>query len=196
MTINRIRERLLFCGALCALLLGFTACDDSQSYSELLRDEEKAVNWYLADCRVEPSIPADGNFETGENAPFYKMDADGYLYMQVVNPGTSDPKPESGDRVYFRFMRKNIKYLYEGYDLGWDGNANDMNNGLGSTYIILDNYQVPSSAQYGTGIQEPLKYVGYDSEVNLVISSTMGFNVDQSSCLPYIYNVKYFKAEY
>ena len=196
MTILTGRERLIQLGALCALLFGFTACDDTESYSELLRDEEKAVNWYLADFRVEPEIPADGIFETGEDAPFYKMDEDGYLYMQIINPGNPEPKPEKGDRVYFRFMRKNIKYLYEGYDLGWDGNADDMNNGLGSTYIILDNYQVPSSAQYGTGIQVPLKYIGYDSEVNLVISSSQGFTVDQSSCLPYIYNVKYFKAEY
>lgn len=179
-----------------AMALGMTSCSDTQSYSDLLNDEEKAVNWYLAsNCKVETSFPKDGSFEYGENAPYYKMDAEGYLYMQVVNPG-NDVKPEAGDRVYFRFMRKNIKYMYQGYDLSWEGNADDMNNYLGSTSLIYDNYSIPSTAQFGTGIQVPLKYLGYNSEVNLIVSSNQGFTTDQNSCLPYIYNVKYFKAEY
>ena len=31
-----------------ALLLLMTACEEGKSYSDLLREEERAVNWYLA----------------------------------------------------------------------------------------------------------------------------------------------------
>lgn len=181
-----------------SVMLGaaMTSCDDTQSYSDLLRDEEKAVNWYLSALRVEPYAPKTiDEFIIGEDAPYYKMDEDGYLYMQIVNKG-SDEMAEVNDRVYFRFMRKCIKYLYQGYDVSWEGNAWDMNNGLGSTSLIYQNYSVPTTSQFGTGIQLPLQYCGYDSEVNLVISSNQGFTTDQTSCLPYIYNVKYYKAEY
>lgn len=171
-------------------------CDETKSYSELLDEEEKAVNWYLANCRVEAYAPKSiDDFEIGENAPFYKMDEDGYLYIQIVNKGDNQ-KIQENDKVYFRFKRKCIKYLWQGYDVSWEGNTDDMVNGLGSTYLIYQNYNVPSTAQFGTGFQAPLEFVGYDSEVNMVISSNQGFTTDQTQCLPYIYNVKYYKAEY
>lgn len=172
------------------------SCDDTQSYSDLLREEEKAVNWFLCEYRVEPYAPKSiDEFEIGKDAPYYKMDEDGYLYMQIVNKG-SDEMAEPNDRVYFRFERKCIKYLYQGYEVSWEGNAWNMNNGLGSTCLIYQNYSVPTTSQFGTGIQVPLQYCGYDSEVNLIVSSNQGFTTDQTSCLPYIYNVKYYKAEY
>lgn len=181
---------------LAVMALGFASCDDTKSYSELLDEEEKAVNWYLSGLKVEPYAPAKiDDFEIGEDAPYYKMDEEGYLYMQIVNKG-NDVMAETGDRVFFRFERQCIKYLYQGYDIGWEGNAWDMNNGIGSTSFFYQNFNVPTTSQFGTGIQVPLQYCGYDSEVNLVVSSYQGFTTDQTSCLPYIYNVKYYKAEY
>lgn len=41
-----------------------------------------------------------------------------------------------------------------------------------------------------------LKYFGYNAEVNLVLRSYYGFTTDQSECLAYIYNIRYFKPEY
>lgn len=174
----------------------FCGCKDTESYSDLLRDEEKAVNWYLSGQRVESQIPADSVFETGANAPYYRMDEDGFLYMQVVNAGNKDQRAQDGDMVYFRYMRKNLKYMYEGYEVTPDGNADNLDSKAGNTSFKFGNTSIPSSAKWGTGIQIPLQYLGYGCEVNIVMRSYIGFVADQTECIPYVVNVRYFKPEY
>lgn len=191
-----IKINLSIISAALSLLVFLPACDDSKSYSELLKEEEQAVNWFLANNRVEVTIPENSDFETGENAPYYKMDKDGFVYMQVVNPGNMENRPKKGDLVYFRFMRKNVKYMAEGANAEWEGNADDMDPDLGSTSLIYGNQVLQSTTQYGDGLQVPLEYLGYNCEVNLVIKSPEGFTSSSSQCTPYLYNVRYFKAEY
>ena len=187
---------------LSALAAGALAsCDDTESYSDLLRDEEKAVNWYLAQQTVETSVPADSVFITGADAPFYRMDEDGTVYMQVINPGDPDNRPKEGDKVLFRFERQNIKAMYNGIDPGSYGNMDNLDSSVGSTYLFYGNKVYPTTTQFGTGMQIPLDYLGYYSEVNLVLKSYSGFTgttfqSEQSSCIPFLVNVKYYKPEY
>lgn len=191
---------LLFAG------IGVSSCSESQSYSELLREEEKAVNWYLAQHQVLLDLPADSiSFETGEDAPFYKLDEDGYIYMQVISKGelNSQGKPAdpvaSGDLVYFRYSRRNILYLSQGADAPVEGNSEyvlpDATQSVPYNFVYKNTY-LTTATTWGTGIQAPLKYLGYNSEVNLVLKSYYGFAQDQTSCIPYIMNVRYFKPEY
>ena len=184
--------------AFAALLVGslFASCEKGESYAELLRDEEKAVNWYLAGENVAVDIPKDSIFEEGENAPFYKMDEDGTVYMQVLNSGDLDDKPQVDDRVYFRFTRMNLKNLYELGIEQWNGNSSDLGSPIGATSFIFDNYKLQTTYQYGTGIQLPLKYLGYNSRVRLVLKARSGFTSDQAQCVPYLVDVRYFKGEY
>lgn len=160
----------------------------------MLREEEHAVNWWLAQHRVEIDIPEDSKFEVGPDAPFYKLDEDGNVYMQVINPGT-DSRPVKGDKVYFRFMRTNINTLYNGGEAIPEGNAENLGQ-YGPSSFIFQNYDLTSTLQYGEGIQQPLYYLGYDSEVNLVLKSYNGFTEDQPECTPYVLNIRYFKAMY
>lgn len=171
-------------------------CNDSKSYSELLTEEERAVNWYLARNEVIVSPPKDSIFLEGDNAPFYKMQTDGSVYMRVVNAGDSENRPKNGDRIYFTFMRQSIKDLSKGNEAPWIGNDEDMNNALGSTSFFLGNLVLPSTTQYGTGIQIPMEYLGYYSQVELIIKSTKGFETDVTQCEPYLYKVRYFPAIY
>ncbi|MDE5719485.1 MAG: DUF4827 domain-containing protein, partial [Paramuribaculum sp.] len=67
-----------------ALSTVVTACDDDKSYAELLEEENKAVNLYLSDQKIETPLPEDTNFITGEDAPYYRLDNDGNVFMQVV----------------------------------------------------------------------------------------------------------------
>lgn len=183
--------------ALALLTSVLTSCHETESYSDLLRDEEKACNWFLAQQRVATDIPADSVFEAGPNAPYYRMDPDGYIYMQVISAGNLDAeRPKDGDRVYFRFTRWNIKTEWQGGVASAEGNADNMNSSVGNTSFILGNSTLTSSTQYGTGIQMPLRYLGYDSEVNLLLKSYYGFSVDQNHGLAYKVNIRYFKAEY
>ena len=177
-----------------ALAMGLSSCDDSKSYAELLADENQAVNKFLVQFRVEENVPADGKFEIGENAPFYRLDDDSNVYMQVLDPG-SDVKPEKNDRVYFRFTRYNMFYYVVGGDnsLLGTGNADNMNSA--STFFLFENISISESSQYGYGIQLPMKYLGYDAKVNLVVKSQEGPSDEISYVVPYLYEVRYYKSQ-
>lgn len=189
---KKITTSLLAAQAL-LILLPLSACSDDESYSDLLKEEEKATNWYLAQRHICLEIPEDSVFQTGPDAPYYKMDDDGYLYMQVVNPGDTT-HVKTGDRVIFRFMRCNIKNFYKNGVEEWNGNAGDMSFATAS--FRFNAFQYQDSQKYGQGIQIPMRYLGYNSEVNLVLRSYIGFTNDQAQCLPYAMNVRYFKPEY
>ena len=100
---NKLKTIIL---TLTGLVLMLSACHDSKSYSELLREEERAVNWYMSNHRVVNEVPADTVFETGKDAPFYKLDEEGNLYMQVVSAGTPGNKAKYDQQIYFRYMRE------------------------------------------------------------------------------------------
>lgn len=185
--------KLPILSTLIILLTGLASCSDDESYSKLLNTEEKITNWYLARQHICLQIPPDSVFETGSDAPYYKMDDEGYLYMQVINPGDTT-RPKDTDKVIFRFMRCNLKnYFYTG-EMEWNGNANNMEYATASFHF--NSYVYQDSQKYGQGIQIPMKYLGYNCEVNLVLRSYIGFAADQSACIPYALKVKYFKPEY
>ena len=181
------------------------SCSKSQSYSELLREEEQACNWYLSKYNISLEMPEnykdlvtsetlreDGT-PYGDDAPFYKLDDEGYVYMQVVSADFSQMVAE-GDLVYFRYVQESIKDLYEGVTGSVMGNGNYLPNGSAS--FVYKNTYLTSTTTWGTGIQMPLQYVGYNSELNLVLKSYYGFTDLQTYCIPYIMNIKYFKPEY
>lgn len=170
------------------------SCNKSESYSDMLKSEGKAVNWYLSNHRVCNAIPADGNFEIGANAPFYKLDEEGHIYMQVLERGSETDKVAKGDKVYFLYSRQNIRNLWE---LGAAMTDSNMQTGtLSEYYFFLGDTSSKNGAFFGKGIQMPLDYLPYHSEVNLVLKSFVGFSRDQSECIPYVVNVKYLAPEY
>lgn len=172
------------------------SCQEGKSYSDLLEEEEKAVNWYLAQNRVIAEVPQDSVFETGPNAPFYRMNSEGSVYMRVINPGDMENRPVKGQTTYFRFMRINLKALSEGTE-SEEGNSENMDSNLGGLSLVFGNTVLPSTTEWGNGIQVPLYYLGYNCEVDLIVKSTEGRSGDISNCLPYLYkSLKFFKAEY
>lgn len=206
--ITRYSYLNLFAAIFCCLAPVVTGCKDGKSYSDMLRDEKGAVNWYLAQNRVEPRVPEDSVFQTGEDAPFYRMNSDGTVYMRVIRQGDMNNRPVKGDNVYFRFMRYDISQMYDDKttDITGYGNTEDM-FGNSDWHFVYGNTTLPSTTQFGTGIQLPLNYLGYGCEVDLIVKSTEGMSVtsssgsvlidDVSNCTPYVYkNLKYFKAEY
>lgn len=197
MTLKKIIKQYKTIGLL-SLLAVLGSCSKAQSYSELLRDEEKACNWFLSGCNVSNEVPSDPKdiitVETaGEDAPFYRLDEDGYVYMQVVKANFDD-MVEDGNLVYFRFSRENILYMYEGIETTPTGNSDFL--AYGSTSFTYNPVNLSSYSTWGSGIQMPLRYMGYNSEVNLVLKSYYGFYDEQSTCVPYLINLRYFKAEY
>lgn len=182
------------------------SCDDTESYAELLDKETIAVNSFLANQWVINDIPKDSIFISAIDVakpPYYKMDEDGNIYMQILNPGTKDNMAEFDQLIYFRFSRCNIAsydwysfssdWIYNGVNPEGFGNANDFD--YKNTEFRFGNYTLPSSSQWGSAIQLPLYYLGIDCEVNLVIRSQYGYTDEISNVVPYLYNVRYFKSQ-
>lgn len=182
--------------AMAIAMLGVTAmsCDDGKSYAELLTDETHAVNAFLANHRVQLGIPEYDEIETGADAPFYRLDEEGNVYMQVLSKGNKDMMTKDDDLVYFRFTRNSL-FLYdvatgEFPEDGW-GNSEDLT--VGSASFRYNNYTLTSSSQWGSGLQLPLSVLGLGCRVNLVIKSQYGLSNEISQVVPfYYYDVRYF----
>ncbi len=211
---------------LVAISTVFTGCEDSKSYADLLNDETKSINFFLADQRVEGVVPGDSVFVTryelaekileekhisvtspeydkkfsevldsminnpSIDAPFYRMDEDGDVYMRVVKTGDMDDRPEFNDLVYLRLTRYNLQEydgkLPEGY-----GNSYDVATAITIRY---DNESSQSYTQWGEGIQVPLGYLGYGCEAEIVVRSRKGPNDEIGIVVPYLYTIRYFKS--
>ncbi|MCM1450592.1 MAG: DUF4827 domain-containing protein [Clostridiales bacterium] len=173
-------------------VMSLSSCSDSKSYADRLVDENKAMNLYLSDCRVENSIPDGNKFEEGPDAPFYRMDEEGNVYMQVLRSGDRENNMASDDElIFFRFTRYNLLYYFNYGEMVSEGNADDMNQV--ATSFRFKNTTLSSSTQYGSGIQLPLDYLGIDCEVRLVIKSQYGFSSEIAAVTPYLYELRYFK---
>ena len=72
-------KTLKWLAAIVAILAttAFNSCNDNKSYAEQLNDERRACNAYLANYEVINDIPEDTVFQTGSDAPFYRIDKDG-----------------------------------------------------------------------------------------------------------------------
>lgn len=186
----KLRSFLLLVGVV--VLMPFTSCDDEKSYADLLKDERRAVNAYLSNFRVVNEIPSDTIFDYGEDAPFYKLDPDGNVYMQVIEPDSKENRPEPDQTVYFRFMRLDLLSLYTDGKEYWSGNKENMF--ADPTFFLYENYTLDSSAQYGYGLQLPMKFVGINSTVNLLVKSQYGFTDEISYVVPFLYSITYYPS--
>lgn len=178
-----------------ALSLVLGACSNHRSYAELLSDETKEVNNFLADQIVIGYTQRDSTFkfEYGEDAPYYQIDEDGNLYMQVIKPGTPGNFAETDQIIYFRYMRYPLNLYANGELPEGSGNTEDVNSN--STFFRFDNMASSSYSNYGSGIQEPLKLLPIDCEVNLVMKSQLGPSGEIAAVVPYLYNLRYFKSQ-
>lgn len=190
-----IKKKTLFILCIMAAAMGLASCEKNRSYAELLNDERHACNAFLCNFRLE-EVPADSVFEVGSNAPYYKLDPDGNVYMQVLKAGdTKNNKARKSQTIYFRYTRYNLSTWYT-EDRTWSpsgGNADDMSTA--TTSFQFDDYTRQSSSEWGTGIQMPLKYLGIDCEVNIVIKSQYGRSDEISYVTPFMYHVRYFPSK-
>lgn len=175
-----------------AFMVATSACSDNKSYAELLSEENMAVNRFLADQRVVGEVPADNKFEVGEHAPYYQLDEDGNLYMQVISLG-DDGMVTDGQLIYFRFMRYALASYVSGETMTGEGNSDYVESGNMS--FRYGNFTLQSSSQWGTGIQKPLEYLPVGSEVRIVIKSQEGWTSELAYVQPYLYHVRYYPSQ-
>lgn len=189
---KKISHLFLLATVACAAL---TSCSEGESYSDRLNAERNACNTYLAGQKVINKIPADTNFITGKDAPFYRIEENGQVYMQVVKAGDrKNDSAKQGETIYFRFTRSNLELWYSTGVLELS-QSNEMDLSQEATYFNYKDFTLPVSSQWGYGIQLPLNYLGVECEVNLIIKSQYGFTSDMSYVVPYLYHVRYFHSQ-
>lgn len=177
--------------AIIAFLGIFSSCSGNKSYAELLEDENKSVNRFLVDQRVVGYFPED-NYEVGENAPYYQMDDDGNIFMQIIKVG-NDGMVVDDQLVYFRFMRYNLSYYSTGVEMVGEGNSENIE--YGNTSFRYGNFSLTSSSQWGEGIQLPLKYLPLGSEVKIVVKSQFGWTSEIAYVQPFLYHIRYYRSQ-
>lgn len=176
------------------LMATLGSCENSsKTYAEHLNDQNLYVNNFLADQRVINSLPADTVFETGPNAPYYRIDQEGNLYMQVVDAGTPGDTVAYNELIYFRFTRYPLSAYSNGEFSSEEGNSSNVLDG--GYKFRFGNYEVSSSVQFGSGVQVPLQYLPIDASVNIVVKSQYGFYAEQSYVQPYLYSIRYFRPK-
>lgn len=169
-----------------------TITQNALTYADMRSTERKAIKSYLSKFDVYDKLPPINEIQVGSVAPFYKLDSDGEVYMQVVRMGTGQPATQ-GETIYFRFTRYDLLYYFEhGVLPNGLGNVTDMN--AGATFFKLGSDQ-PATTQWGTAIQMPMLLgLPVDSEVNLVVASVAGPTSEISSVIPFLYNIRYFSS--
>ena len=157
--------------------------------SEDLRNREnRAIKKYISQFRVIDAVPDVKDIQTGSDAPYYELDVDGKIYMQVLKIGNGSV-PEYGDKIYFRFDRYNLIYFLEHGHLG-DPSGNISDISLSATSFILNDVD----SQWGSAIQMPMLLgLPLGSEVYLVVASDLGFTNEIANITPFLYKVMYLR---
>lgn len=189
----RIPMLLILSAVLTLLAIAGSSCSDNKSYAELLTDETHYVNAFLANQRVVNQIPSDSVFEVGPDAPYYRLEEEGNIYMQVISVGDGG-KVKPDQQVYFRYTRYDLSH-YAATDSLPEGTGNSSDMEYEPTWFRYQNYTLTSSSQYGAGIQMPLNFLQFNAEVNLVVKSQFGFTQEISFVTPFLYNIRYIKGQ-
>lgn len=189
--------RILFVFLTGIILL--SSCDNGKSYADLLKEEDNAVKAFLADKIVINNIPADSVFVTLQDVPdndtlavpYYRLDSDGNIYMQVLDAGDMNNRFEKGNDVNIRFVRYDLKALMNGENPEPVGNTNPAD------YITIrfGETTLPSTTQYGTGLQYPMYFLGDECKVNLLVRAKLGFTSETATVMPYLYRIQYNKSK-
>lgn len=174
--------------AILILAVLFPSCDDTESYADKLKKEKKNIENFLAENKIELiyEYPEEGKFE--ENQFFY--DKSTGIYIQVVDTGNGNRAKSSGTltEVNVRYGKTRIlpdTTIYTNIGAYGDQPLNFV-YGMTNTYIDVSS---SSNGYYfkSPALVAPLKYVGEEGIVKILIPFSQGSYFQQYSAYSPIY---------
>ena len=157
-------------------IVALTACSDSTSYSNQLEAEEKLIDNFIS--RQGITVVDEEPAQWGEKVYWRIPDYDNF-YFHLVSPGdTASAEVETNDLI-------NLRYTLEAYaDTLRAWNTDD------SAYPIQFKYWT-SDDNACTGWQVAVKYMKHSgAQCKIICPSKLGFDSENSSVIPYGYDMK------
>mgnify|MGYP001308165402 FL=1 len=175
--------------ALITLIAFGTSCNKTKTYADLLKDEVKAIDKFIAKNKfvILDEFPKNGEFKSNE---LYRDPATG-VYYNIIDVGdtTNFSKAKIGKEVNVRF--KGLKYFSVNDSIEYNNN-DTFNSPFAETFIYKGPVSYYTSSYYsGTvaGFAVPLDRVGRMGKVKMIVPFNMGSSSDQSSYTPTYYDV-------
>lgn len=163
------------------------SCSKTKSYTDMLKDEKKAINRLIDENGFEilkefpeDSVFADNQFVELENG----------VYLNIIDKGSDQRAVQYKTKMMYRcklhyFMSVDT-LVYENY-----GPHSNGSQPIPFTYGDYSDSN-PYSLSYqwvSEGLQTPLKYVGDRAKVKLIVPFKRGTYYDQSKGLPAYYEI-------
>ncbi|MEG0947849.1 MAG: DUF4827 family protein [Bacteroidales bacterium] len=186
---------------LCSMLLmgaavAFTSCDDNKTYAEKLADEKDAIKKFVAEQQIKATFVSEDQLATYQTdaanwlpgtthfalSEWYKFDDN--LYMRINNYGdtTSMFIKKNLPDIVIRFDSCYNLLTYDNLSSPFVGNENPTANPW-----YLQAWNPNYAGQFGTGLEFPLRYLGNNGNVSLIVPSKLGLSGDTQSVTPYFY---------
>jgi len=170
------------------IIMLLAACSKGVSYAERVETEKKRIKQFLSEQNIEVlnSYPSNGVFKTNQ----YYLDETG-VYINVVDSGNGK-RAVAYDKVYYRFSETMQLPTSDNDTIKlWETNPGlqplEFVYKVTSSYTETNPYATgPTYAYLSEGVTVPLKYVGEDAIVNILVPFKVG-SAYQSSYYSTIY---------
>ena len=177
-------NKILGSSLMMTAVLLITSCDKTQSYADMLKAEEKAIERLMDEENIVvlKEYPADGVFKENE---FYQMDND--VYINVIDSGNGNRIGTKRQNVNSRFVVR----FFKSDTLELDGFASSR---LPVTFYDQNDTNVDAvmSSFICEGLASGLQHVGDSAVVKLIVPFKVGPSSFQSSGEPlYFPKVRY-----
>ena len=154
------------------------SCDKTKSYTEMLKDEKKAINNLIDEngFKILKDYPANGVFAENE---FVKLDND--VYLNVVDSGNGNRATIGKTTVLMRVIGQFFMtdtFNHNGFTSYTDPII--FKYGYNTT---IDNQYI-STLFLGEGLVSALEYVGDSASVKMIIPFKLGSEYSNNNGLP------------
>ena len=184
---------LILCAALVAI-----SCSKTKSYTDMLKDEKKAINRLIDenDFEILKDFPEDSVFKENQF-----VELENGVYLNIIDKGTNQ-RAEYGTKMLYRCVVSypmDSAYIWSTAYCLWSidniirPNYGPHSNGTDPYPFTYGDYASSASMekQYliSEGLQEPLKYVGDRAKVKLIVPFKRGTYADQGKGQPAYYEI-------